>query len=287
MEQAVTGPRRVGIRDIEIEYEEHGSGQRPFLLVHGYTGSRDDWREQLPALSELGRTLALDQRGHGGSTNSGRPEHYNLDGLVLDLAAFVETLDLAPFDLLGHSMGGMVALRYTLAYPERVASLALMDTSAGPIQVLPEDLWKVIAPVARNQGMEVIAKGLRERAAGDPRRPEAARRTEQAMGSELFWERVEAKLLAMDPEAFATLGLGLGVHESAADRLGEISCPTLVVVGDQDLPFLAPSRQLAEGIPSAKLQIISDAAHSPQLEAAPAWLAAISEHLRRARAIHE
>ena len=75
---------RVSVRDIEIEYAEAGSGDRPFVLVHGFTGSRDDWREHVAPLSELGRTIAIDQRGHGGSTNVGEAAGYTFPELIAD-----------------------------------------------------------------------------------------------------------------------------------------------------------------------------------------------------------
>jgi pimeloyl-ACP methyl ester carboxylesterase len=105
---------------LELEYEDWGSGERAFVLVHGFTGSRDDWLEHLPALAEEGRTIAIDQRGHGGSTNSSVPSDYTLDQLVADLDCALSTLGIPSCDLLGHSLGGMVALRFALAHPERV-----------------------------------------------------------------------------------------------------------------------------------------------------------------------
>ena len=102
--------RKIAVRDIEMEVEEAGAGERALVLVHGFTGSRDDFREQIEPLSALGRTIALDQRGHGGSTNSGRLELYTLANLVADLEAAFSALGLERADLLGHSLGGVVAL---------------------------------------------------------------------------------------------------------------------------------------------------------------------------------
>jgi len=68
------------------------------------------------------------------------------------------------------------------------------------------------------------------------------------------------------------------------DRLGEIGCPTTVVVGAQDAPFRRPAELLADRIAGAQLVVIQDAAHSPQLENPDAWLDAIGAHLDRARA---
>jgi pimeloyl-ACP methyl ester carboxylesterase len=274
---------RTRLDDIEIEWERTGPGDRPFVLVHGFTGSRDDWADVLPALAELGPTITLDQRGHGGSTNPGRPEAYSLERLVLDLTAFLDAMEIERCDLLGHSMGGMVALRFTLAHPERVASLVLMDTSAGPINSASFEVLEIGAKIAREQGMAKLFTALRARASQDPERPAAERRAEERMGPERYWERVRAKIEAMDPEAFATLGRQLTDHEGVEGRLGEIRCPTTVLVGSEDTEFLAPALRFEAGIRGAKRVEIPDAAHNPQIENTELWLAAIRDHLARAR----
>jgi 2-succinyl-6-hydroxy-2,4-cyclohexadiene-1-carboxylate synthase len=76
----------------------------------------------------------------------------------------------------------------------------------------------------------------------------------------------------------------LALHESVGARLGEIRCPTLVMVGEQDRPFLPAAEELARGIPRARHVVIEGAAHSPQLESPESWLAAVRDHLARARA---
>jgi len=277
--------RKVALRGIEMELDEAGSGDRAFVLVHGYTGSRDDFREHLPALARLGRTIALDQRGHGGTTNSGRGEDYTLDGLAADLAAAFDALGLARADLLGHSLGGGVVLRFALAHPERVSSLVLMDTSPRPIKMrFSESARAGIAAFAREHGMVALAKRNREFAATNDAVPPSARRLEASMGPDVFWQRIERKHAQMDPVAWDALSAELGKVESVAERLGEIACPTTVVVGAEDIPFLKPSDEMEQGIRGARRVTIPDAAHSPQLENAPAWFAAIRAHLEWARA---
>ena len=275
---------QIEVGKLEIEYEEWGEGDRSFVLVHGFTGSRDDWREQLPALAPLGRTLALDLRGHGGSTNPGVAEAYSLDILADDLVRFLDALAIERCDLLGHSMGGMAALRLVLAHPDRIGSLVLMDTAARGIGFLPQKLWQGTVALIRSQGMLGLAKVMREQAARDPKRPLPAARVEARLGSDAFWGRIEAKLGAMDPEAFLALGPGLEAQESLLPRLSEIRCPTLVLVGELDQSFLEPADELEQGIADARRVTIPDAAHSPQLENPALWLEAIREHLARARA---
>lgn len=274
---------RAELGDVEIEWERIGSGDRPFVLVHGFTGSRDDWADVLPALAELGPTVTLDQRGHGGSTNPGTPEAYSLEQLVRDLSGFLDAMEIERCDLLGHSMGGMVCLRLALAHPERVASLVLMDTTPGPIGGASRTVLEVGGKIAREQGMAKLFTALRAQMSQDPERPAASRRAEERMGPARYWERIRVKIEAMDPEAFATLGQQLTDHEDVEDRLGEIRCPTTVLVGSEDTDFLAPSRRFEAGIRGATRVEIPDAGHSPQIENAEPWLAAIRDHLALAR----
>lgn len=273
--------RVVVAKDLEIECQEEGSGPDAFVLVHGFTGSRDDWREHMAPLAAHGRTLALDQRGHGGSSNSGDPAGYTLEGLGSDLAAALTALDADPCDLLGHSMGGMVALRYALAHPERLRSLILMDTAAGVLDV-PEEartMMEAVAQVARSEGMAKVAELMRSAREGSA----FAARVAAADAFDNPFERAQAKLLQMDPEAFATLVQALFEEPPVVDRLSEIRCPTTVIVGEADLPFREAARVLADGIPAAELRVIPQAAHEPQLENPKVWLDAIEGHLRRVR----
>jgi pimeloyl-ACP methyl ester carboxylesterase len=131
--------------------------------------------------------------------------------------------------------------------------------------------------------MEALANIMQDNADKDPNRPQAVRRCEREMGQDIFWGRIRSKLMNMDPEAFATLGPALREHEGVVDRLGEIHCPTLVVVGEEDVAFHEPSHELERGIPQAHLATIAGAAHSPQLENTDAWFECIRQHLTRVR----
>ena len=271
--------KRVTVGAIEIEYDDVGSGERPFVLVHGLSGSRDDFADVLKPLASLGRTVAPDQRGHGGTTNAG--EGYTLEQLTLDLAGFLDAMGIERCDLLGHSLGGMVALRLALAQPERLGSLVLMDTTARAQAVQRRFGVRALGRATRIVPPSWIWRLVR---ANRRRLPEPMRRAEQAMGPERYWARLRTKLEAMDRIALHELMRAALGQEPLTHRLGEIRCPTLVLVGEQDEPFLATSRELADGIPDSKLVVIADAHHSPQIEATEAWFQAIRSHLERARA---
>jgi len=267
--------RHVTLGDVTLAWEQHGAGERPLVLVHGFTGSRDDFADVVPDLADLGRLVLVDQRGHGGSSNPGRG--YSFEQLVADLLAFFDAVGIKRADLLGHSLGGMVALRFTLAHPDRVASLILMDTGARAAPPIDPALERTIA-IVRAKGMVRIAD---------------KHGTLPLVGEELDIAAIEgearhrqrgrAKLLALDPEAFASLAPMLSDHEPITDRLGEIRCPTTVIVGERDLPFVPMSEELARGIPGASLVTIAGAGHSPQKSGRAAWLAAVRAHIARAR----
>jgi len=273
----------ITVHGAELVYEDIGAGPRPLVLAHGLTGFRDDFREQMPALATLGRTILYDHRGHGDSTNTGDAASYSFAQLVTDLAALLDARGVARCDLLGHSMGGMIALRFALAHPERVASLVLMDTAARPPDHMPRAPFAAAGAIARSDGMRTLATLLRARAADESNRPAAERRLEAEWG-EAFWERRWRRLTAMDPEAFAALVLELTDHAPLLAELGAITCPTTVLVGAEDTSFLSASDELAAGIRGARLITIPDAAHSPQIENPTAWMAAIAAHLAWVRA---
>lgn len=274
---------RVRVNGIEIAFEEHGTGTRPLVLLHGFSGYRHDFATQLDALARQGRLIVPDLLGHGDSGHSAEPADYTLARLRADLLGLLDALDVTRCDLLGHSMGGMVALRAVLAAPERFASLLLMDTAPGPLLWVNRDQLALATRVAREAGMQALATILRARAKDDPERGEPDRRLEARWGEERFWRWRESRIAAMDPHAYAAFGLALLEQEDLTPRLGAIGIPTTVLVGELDREFRGPAEVLAREIPDASLVVLPEAGHQPQHEAPAAWLAAVTAHLTRAR----
>ena len=274
---------RVRVNGIEIAYEEGGAGGKPLLLVHGFTGFGRDFATQLDALARHGRVLAPDLRGHGESAKTGDAASYTLAQLADDLLGFLDALGVERCDLLGHSMGGMLALRAALRAPERIASLLLMDTAPGPLDFVDRSQLALAARVGREAGMAALAQILRARAADDTARGTPDRRVEEEWGSERFWAWRSARVAAMDPVAYEALGRALVEQEDLSERLGEIGCPTEVLVGELDHEFRATSEVLARGIPDARLTVLPAAGHQPQHEAPEARLRAVLDHLARVR----
>lgn len=256
--------------DLQSAYSEIGSGF-PFLLVHGFTGSKLDFRDQLEWFEDARRVIAFDQRGHGESSNH---PPYQLDQMVIDLVGFLNALDIETCDLLGHSMGGMVALRAVLQHPDRFRSLILMDTTPLPVKLMDEGAWQTLKGLIQKEGCQAMLESMR----GQSIAP-AVQRSIDYLGESEHWRRIRVKLTQMDPAAFIDLGGAMEHQASLVELLPEIDCPATVIVGKHDQPFVKPSKLMANKIPNATLQIIPKAAHSPQYENPEAWKHAVRQHL--------
>ncbi len=261
---------KVANGSIETAYVSLGDGD-PFVLVHGFTGSSLDFVDQLPALAPDAQVIALDQRGHGASTNTGP---YTEAQYVADLIGFLDALGIDRCDLLGHSFGGMVALRAALDHPERFRSLVLMDTAPGPLELFPPKIKAYLDQLVTRGGCQALLEGMR----GTPPNA-AAQRGIDFLGEAEHWRRITCKLEQMDPAAFRDLGDYFGSREDLTPRMSELNCPLTVLVGAEDTPFVASSKAMAAAVDGAHLDVIPEAGHSPQYENAPAWTDAIRAHL--------
>ncbi|MBA2607869.1 MAG: alpha/beta hydrolase [Actinobacteria bacterium] len=264
----------LSINGLDLQIVDEGNSEVPLFLVHGYTGGASDWDDVAPALAQSRRVIRYSHRGHAQSTNTGDPKTYTFDALVNDLGAVVDHFGFDQIDLLGHSMGGVVAMRYVLDHPAKARSLVLMDTGAAPAGSLPIDLIDGLAERGRNEGMQIVVDvmapfigALQERLAPE-RRDELAR-------------RYAAKMPFMDPDAFAQFARELNEYPSMVGKLHTIMCPTTVIVGENDAGLREASEVMAKEIPGAELVVIADAGHSPQEDHPDEWLRVVEHHLSR------
>lgn len=272
------------VNGVDLEWSERGSGPPgtpAFVLCHGFTGSAHDFAlvaDDLAAAHPGRRVVTLDQRGHGRSTRTGSLDGYTIDQLVADLVAFVEKVGEGPVDLLGHSMGGRVALGVVLSRPDLVSSLVLMDTSAWSFMPHDEDLRTMVRTwmdaFDPAQGMPAtMSLGSPEDTLIEETTPADWRREKEVV------------FTGMDAYAVKALGSALmtdmdGELTSLRHELPSITCPTTVVVGQRDHPLVDQAPELAAEVADGRLTVIAGAYHSPQLTHREAWLAAVEAHLR-------
>jgi pimeloyl-ACP methyl ester carboxylesterase len=269
--------RTFEVEGFSLAWDEWGSGSGPpLVLVHGFSGSAHDFALHIPELARDRRVMAIDHRGHGRSTKSGDETHYTVDHIVDDLIDWLShTVEDEPIDLLGHSMGGRVALRFELARREQVRSLILMDTTAWAFGMDDPEANATILRAFESITPETpMTTG--------PVTDETAL-IEAAVPAD-WLARKEELAAAFDPMACRALGLDLfGDHLQPVDHLlGDIDAPVTVLVGEHDHPFVDHAPALADGVVDGELVVIEGAYHSPQLTHPAEWLAAVRRHLERA-----
>jgi pimeloyl-ACP methyl ester carboxylesterase len=257
--------------ELGLAYEQWGTGDPPLLLLHGFTGGKLDWTDVIGPLCGDRRVVAYDQRGHGDSPRAADASGYTFDHLVDDLAAVVDEHALAPFDLLGHSMGGIVAMRYAMTHTDKLRSLILMDTAAEPAGRIPREWVDSVVGLARDKGMAAV---------GDLFASFTAQQSPAPRPEVL--DRGRYKLEHMDPVAFEAFANELNAYPSILDDLAKLDLPVTVIVGANDTGLRAGADALAETIPGAELVVIPGAGHSPQEDDPDAWVAAVRSHLDRA-----
>jgi pimeloyl-ACP methyl ester carboxylesterase len=273
-----TNARGVQLGDVGLAIAEAGIGGRPIMLVHGFTGAKEDFTDFLEPLAERGwHAVAPDLRGHGASDQPDDGASYSLAVMADDLLALADALGWGPFVLLGHSMGGMVAQHLLLAGRERVIGLVLMDTTHGPIDWVEADTAELASAIVREQGIPALMEALKLLRDEDPlMTPAFLRLLHEKPG---YSEFCDAKLLASSPAMWLAMAPTMLTQPDRLDRLAEVDVPTLVIVGEQDIEFVAHAERMAKTIPGARLAIIPDAGHSPQFENPGAWWAALSAFL--------
>ncbi len=276
--------RHLKLDGLELDVDDLGEAKGlPLVMLHGFTGHRDDFELERDRLATWTRVIIPDLRGHGGAKHGGTPDGHEFEQAVEDLVQVLDALDVPRCHLLGHSMGGMIALRFTLAHPERIASLILMDTSPHkPGGMQAESLLKA-GQIALAKGMsrlqQLMEKRTREVGSDDPADAHVERWADR------YWPHMKKRYDAMDPNAYMGFGQAMAKQETLEDRLGEIACPTHVIVGADDGPFLAAADAFETKIFDVRRSTIPNAGHHPHQENPDAWWQAMEEHWARVHAL--
>ncbi len=245
------------VNGIDLYYEETGSGP-PLLLIAGLSGNTLGWTLLMPALAERFRVIAFDNRGAGRS--SAPPGPYSTQQMPYEAAALLDQLGVARAHVLGHSMGGMIAQELALAHPEQIDRLVLLGTYARPRPAI-HDPWL-------NNWVQACERGTDPAAVALSLMPWFFT---PAFMSE--YDQVEAALAEWLSDPYPAPAHGIAAQAAACrthdtrDRLPQIAAPTLVLVGAEDIVTpVSCSRELAEGIPGARLHVLERGGHIPDAE---------------------
>ena len=237
----------------EIYYETTGDGD-PLVMIMGLGADSRGWTMQQSAFAEHYRLVLIDNRAVGKSSTPSEP--FTIAQMAEDTLAVMDDASIERAHILGVSLGGCIAQELVLAAPERVRSLALGSTYAGPT-AWRSRIRELQLEILRGQGIEALIR-FRALFIFTPGLFQSAPALMTIIEKTMAETPVEGYLLQVDAAE---------AHDARA-RLGEITSPTLVLTGKRDI--LVPpelSSEVASLIPGAELDMF-ESAHAIQLEEA-------------------
>jgi 3-oxoadipate enol-lactonase len=234
----------------KLYYEECGSAPRTVVLVHDGVLHSAAWDDVWPDFCKHFHTIRYDRRGYGRSPVASRG-YYATD----DLAALLRHLKLRRVAIVGSSHGGEISINFTFEHPEMVEQLVLVGAVVGGMPYTKHFLERGDAlgkPLEKGDIKGAIAAAAKDKYLTAP-------------GSDAARKRM-AEILSANPQDLTHPELELPV-KPALPRLGEIHIPTLLLVGDADIPDVhAHAGAIEAGVPGARRVVISDAGHLMYLE---------------------
>ena len=244
------------VQSASLYYEVAGEGY-PLLLLHAGIADSRMWDDQFPIFAQHYRTIRYDLRGYGQTRwDSGTFATYE------DPAALFHALGVQKAHVIGISYGSKIALDFALAHPELVTSLVLVAPSVGgeePSEEIRRFFQEEDALVEKGDLSGATELNLRLWVDGPHRTPDQVNPTVRQRVYEMQYLAFTLPMPEVTDEQ--------ELEPPAITRLAEVRVPTLVIVGDLDIPDkLELARQLATRIPSARQEIITGAAHMLTME---------------------
>ncbi len=259
----------IDINGTSIYYEIHGEGKETLLFSHGLLWSGKMFGPQVDYFKTRFRVVTYDHCGQGRS--GGRATGYDMDSLTDDAASLIEKLNLGPCHVAGLSMGGFVAMRLAARRPELVKSLILMETSAGPEVYTFK--YNLLNTVVKLFGVKVVTNQVMPIMFGQTFLNDANRTDEKA-----HW----TKELQSNQKSIVKAVKGVIDREGIVDELRNITIPTLIVVGDEDVATPPDkAKTIHEHIAGSELKIIKGAGHTSTIEEPRQVNQAIEKFLNR------
>lgn len=252
----MTQARMVSVGRHNLNVSSRGEGERHFTCLHGLVDTLDIWKRLSPNLEARGRVSLFDQRGHGHSDAPDGP--YSRADLAADVVAVLDVEEIDRTILVGHSMGGIVAMETALEYPDRIAGLVLIGTT-GECREGVASWYETIALAGERDGTAGLVRAIY-----------GEKSTKTIAGSAQGIADVTRMLKSLNSDPLTP-------------RLGEIQCPALMAVGEKD-PMGPRASEIVHGampMGRAELLRVPDKGHWLQLEAVNEVVSAIDQWLEK------
>ena len=224
-------------------FVDHGGTGPAVVLLHSFLMDGDMFAPQIAALGDKFRLVTVDERGHGKTPVDGPFSYWDV---AEDVLAVVDELGIDQFAVVGTSQGGFIALRLALSAPGRVAAIAVLGSSAAEEDPQVAEAYRGLGTLWTTQGpTDQVLDMVASICVGD-------------MDSSAW----KVKLRSLPYERVPVLLDTLTRRDSVVDRLGEISCPTLVMHGTADAAYpVDRAKEIAETVPKGELVLVEGGAH--------------------------
>ena len=252
----------VRVNDLAYHLSHVGQGET-LVLLHGFTGSGEDWTVLVDSLKHRFSILTIDLPGHGHTESPGDPQRYRMEVVAEDLLAILDDLKLSYINLMGYSMGGRLALYFALQYPGRIKSLILESASPGLLR--PDERQ------ARRQRDASLADRIEHD--GIPVFVDSWEKiplfaSQRRNLSAAAWEKQRSQRLKNNPTGLANSlrGMGTGSQPQFWSRLEELDLPTLLLTGELDRKFTVIAGQMAAKLSYYQMSVLANAGHNILIE---------------------
>lgn len=252
---------RIQINGIYVNVETEGAGP-PLLLLHGFTGSVENWKPFLSSWAEKYRVIAVDVIGHGKSDAPADESRYMMQQAAQDLIHLLDYFEIERVNVLGYSMGGRLALTTAADYPERVNALLLESSSPG-VDAPEERAERVkrdeaLADEIEQLGIEAFVNRWEKTPLFSTQRS-----LSEDVRNGIRKQRLQNREIGL---ANSLRGMGTGKQEPVWSRLEQLQMPVMLVVGALDRKFCRIAERMSARLPDSQTVTVSDAGHAVHVE---------------------
>ena len=242
----------VEIGGLTLKYFKSGEGNDTLLFIHGFTGSIDEWVFQVTEFEKIYKVFCLNLRGHGGSELS---DEVSFDILTDDIKEFIDKLKIKDPIIIGHSLGGIISLNFSIKYPNSLKKLVIVDALPFFHQSMPLEL---VERFTEKQILEFFSQQLTIRTQKIPLHKREYYNKLKKWSLQRREKAITGRMLKIYFKALRTFDL--------TDKLKRIKIPTIIFFGEEDRILSESVIKSYKKIKNSQFITFKECGHSPPRE---------------------